>query len=187
MRWFLIFQTVLLLLWGSKASALDHKNLRNFTTAAVIVEEIPKEAAHFGVNEDRIKTMVQLKLLKNGIAVCRDIDECDAPTFDIAVNSLIHDDMLFCTISITVREQVVPWLVLKQKRDPQTGSLQANRMELLKESEWAIVWKGDTFGVFGRARLPEEVYQMVNQTLDGFLRDFYLSRQKVPGTNKSVL
>jgi hypothetical protein len=153
------------------------------TGTSVLVEKISVSATKYGLSEDKVKTMIELKLLQNGLKVLTPNDVSKSPfspTVYVQIGAIDHDDrglsysVHVAVLAEAIVEQDVVGLILA----PTKSAID----QFLSESIEVHIWDKGMIGTAGPSRLPEAVYSDVNEKVDALLRDYLLVRQSIMQT-----
>jgi len=156
-----LFLVLSLLLCETSLLSEDYEDLRNIGNEfQILIERLGKSEAKIGLTENRLKTVTELRLRREGMKVVSGkevsvMNESDG-------TPLIYVNAHVIRKSFSIRLEVKEWVGLK-------------RIPLIHEI-FATTWHKAMIGTHGEN--PEFIVSSLNQLFDEFFNDYYKANPK---------
>jgi hypothetical protein len=148
--------------------------------AVVLIENLKEVAKSYGLSQEQIKTIVELKLLRNGINLDHQEDRTVKPLVHVVLTCVEASETqsrLAFGLQVELEDVVFPLSTIVAYYQPNAHVVNMNYADLAKERRYAAVWSKASVGYVGRSMLPNKVYDSLNESLDQMMRDYLLGKQ----------
>lgn len=144
------------------------ENLKNLAGGCtVFIEKLPTDALKFGVSEERLKTITELKLMQNGLKLVP--TDLVKPIVDVQVSALGDDQQLFYLLDVSVVTEVVTLVdAVNESKKPEG---------MLKRAFESTIWSKSKICLAGKLHLPQNVYSELEAKVEELIHDYLKSKQ----------
>lgn len=135
---------------------IDRARLKGINDVYIVIEKVSDSARRVGINEDNIKTAVEIKIRRSGINVK---EKGSIVMFYINVGVSVPISGLYAvSVSVGVKDMV------SLVRDPQIKFQ-------------TTIWDKGAFGIAGEQRVKEGIKESVEELVDEFILDYLKAKQ----------